>query len=399
MTCYALIPCAGVGQRAGAAGPKQYAPVAGRPLVQHALDALAAVPRVAATLVVLAPDDAAFETLVPARPGLWAARCGGASRAATVRAGLDALRERGAGDDDWVLVHDAARCLLQPAWVERLLDACLGDDVGGLLALPLTDTLKQADAGDAARVGATVGRDGKWAAQTPQMFRLGLLARALDAAGDTVTDEASAVEALGLKPRLVEGHADNLKVTWPADFERAERLLAPAAATAAPAPIRIGEGWDTHALVTGRPLVLGGVVVPHTHGLLGHSDADALLHAITDALLGGAGLGDIGRHFPDTDPAFAGADSGRLLQEAAARVRAAGWRPCNVDSTIVAQAPKMAPHIGAMRERIAALLGLPLDAVNVKAKTAEKMGPVGEGRAIETRAVCLLMRESVSTRG
>lgn len=160
--------------------------------------------------------------------------------------------------------------------------------------------------------------------------------------------------------------------------------------------LRIGEGWDTHALVTGRPLVLGGIVIPHSHGLLGHSDADALLHAITDALLGAAGLGDIGRHFPDTDAAFKGADSGVLLTEAARRVRAAGWEPVNVDSTIVAQAPKMAPHITAMRERIAALLGVGADRVNVKAKTAEKMGPVGEGRAIETRAVALLVRAPAS---
>jgi 2-C-methyl-D-erythritol 2,4-cyclodiphosphate synthase len=156
-------------------------------------------------------------------------------------------------------------------------------------------------------------------------------------------------------------------------------------------PFRIGEGWDTHALVTGRPLMLGGITVPHTHGLLGHSDADALLHAITDALLGAAALGDIGRHFPDTDPAFKGADSGVLLAEAMRRVAAAGWRLGNVDATIVAQAPKMAPHIPAMRERIAGLLGVSPDQVNVKAKTAEKMGPVGEGRSIETRAVCLLV--------
>ena len=156
--------------------------------------------------------------------------------------------------------------------------------------------------------------------------------------------------------------------------------------------LRIGEGWDTHAQVTGRPLVLGGVTIPHSHGLLGHSDADALLHAITDALFGAAGLGDIGRHFPDTDAAFKGADSVVLLTEAARLVRAQGWQIGNVDSTIVAQAPKMAPHIAAMRERIAAALGLELDAVNVKAKTAEKMGPVGLGQAIEARAVCLLTR-------
>jgi len=156
--------------------------------------------------------------------------------------------------------------------------------------------------------------------------------------------------------------------------------------------LRIGEGWDTHALVTGRPLILGGITIPHSHGLLGHSDADALLHAITDALFGAAGLGDIGRHFPDTDAAFNGADSVQLLTEAARRVRAAGWSIANVDSTIVAQAPKMAPHIPAMRERIAQALGIASDAVNVKAKTAEKMGPVGEGRAIEARAVCLLWK-------
>ncbi|WP_428423679.1 2-C-methyl-D-erythritol 2,4-cyclodiphosphate synthase [Methylibium sp.] len=156
-------------------------------------------------------------------------------------------------------------------------------------------------------------------------------------------------------------------------------------------PFRIGEGWDTHALVTGRKLILGGVEIPHSHGLLGHSDADALLHAITDALLGAAGLGDIGRHFPDTDPRFAGADSGLLLAEVAKRVREVGWVVGNVDATIVAQAPKMAPHIPAMVERIAACLGVAPAQVNVKAKTAEKMGPVGEGRAIEARAVCLLL--------
>ena len=156
--------------------------------------------------------------------------------------------------------------------------------------------------------------------------------------------------------------------------------------------LRVGEGWDTHQLVAGRPLVLGGVTMAHTHGLLGHSDADALLHAITDALLGAAGLGDIGRHFPDTDPAFKGANSIRLLQAAAERVREAGYVLLNVDSTIVAQAPKMAPHITAMRENIASALGLSAASVNVKAKTAEHMGPVGEGRAIEARAVCLILR-------
>ena len=155
---------------------------------------------------------------------------------------------------------------------------------------------------------------------------------------------------------------------------------------------RIGEGCDTHALVVGRPLILGGVHIPHTHGLLGHSDADALSHAITDALFGAVAMGDIGRHFPDTDEQFRGADSVALLAEAARRVRAVGWQIGNIDSTIVAQAPKMAPHILAMRLRLAQALGIELDQINVKAKTAEKMGPVGRGESIETRAVCLVYR-------
>ena len=161
--------------------------------------------------------------------------------------------------------------------------------------------------------------------------------------------------------------------------------------TTALPPLRIGEGWDIHALVGGRPLVLGGVTIAHTHGLAGHSDADALAHAITDALLGAAALGDIGRHFPDSDERYRGADSLGLLAEAARRVRATGCAIGNVDATIVAQAPKMAPHIEAMRERLAATLGLAVAQVNVKAKTAEKLGPVGRGEAIEARAVCLLL--------
>lgn len=156
--------------------------------------------------------------------------------------------------------------------------------------------------------------------------------------------------------------------------------------------MRIGEGWDIHALVEGRPLVLGGVRIAHSHGLLGHSDADALAHAVTDAVLGAAGLGDIGRHFPDSDAAFKGADSLALLAEAARRVQEAGWRIVNIDSTVVAQAPRLAPHIAAMREALAGALRLEFDCVNVKAKTAETMGPVGEGKAIEARAVCLLER-------
>ena len=390
---YALVPCAGVGVRAGTSGPKQYARLGARALVAHTLQALRNVPRLHGVLVVLADDDAAFEREVPefVGEGCWIARRGGVTRAQTVANGLQVLREHGADDRDWVLVHDAARALIEPAAVDRLIDACLDDDVGGLLAMPVADTLKAERDG---RVAATVDRRDKWAAQTPQMFRIGALRDALAGAGDAVTDEASAIEAAGLQPKLVTGDATNLKITWPEDLARAQALLSArgVAAAAGGAALRIGEGWDVHALVAGRPLVLGGVTIPHTHGLLAHSDGDALLHAITDALFGAAALGDIGRHFPDTDAAFKGADSLQLLAEAATRVRAAGFAIANVDATIIAQAPKLAPHIDAMCERIAGALTLPRDAVNVKAKTAEQMGPVGEGRAIEARAVCLLQR-------
>lgn len=252
---YALVPCAGVGSRSGAPLPKQYVDVAGAPLVAHTLAALDAVPRLRATLVVLAPDDDRFQALVPQHVGTrrWVARCGGATRAQTVLQGLAELQRRGATPDDWVLVHDAARCLLRPAWVDRLIDACLHDAVGGLLALPLADTLKQARAGtgesaapaaggaappgplQGPRVATTVDRQDKWAAQTPQMFRLGMLASALHSAGAAVTDESSALEACGLAPRLVIGALENLKVTWPEDFELAARLLGSAPAPRAPA--------------------------------------------------------------------------------------------------------------------------------------------------------------------
>ncbi len=244
LRCFALVPCAGVGVRAGVGGPKQYATLRGRAVVAHTLAALAAVPRLSATLVVLAPDDTAFEAHAPgfAGPRGWVARCGGATRAASVSAGLLALREHGVADGDWVLVHDAARCLLQPAWVDRLIDACFADMAldraadstagraaracGGLLALPLADTLKQADA--TGHVAATLDRSAKWLAQTPQMFPLGLLQQALAlaaTAGAVVTDEASAVETLGMAPRLVPGDIENFKLTWPADFALAARLL------------------------------------------------------------------------------------------------------------------------------------------------------------------------------
>jgi 2-C-methyl-D-erythritol 4-phosphate cytidylyltransferase len=218
---YALVPCAGVGERSGASGPKQYAALAGQSLVAHTLDALAAVQRLTQVLVVLSPGDGDFEAHAPRFSG-WVARCGGTTRARSVANGLAELLRRGAREADWVLVHDAARCLVRAEWVDRLIDACLADPVGGLLALPVADTLKAEHDG---RVAATVDRASKWQAQTPQMFRLAALRDALAAAGTGVTDEASAFEAIGQAPRLVAGALENFKVTYPADFELAARLL------------------------------------------------------------------------------------------------------------------------------------------------------------------------------
>lgn len=235
--CFALVPCAGVGERAGAGGPKQYHPVAGQPLVAHTLAALRTVKRLEATLVVLSPEDDQFERHVPQWQGddAWVARVGGTSRAHSVANGLDELLARGAQPHDWVLVHDAARCLIQPQWVDRLIDACMDDEVGGILALPLADTLKASvsDSQGQTRATETIDRSAKWAAQTPQMFRIGLLRPALmlglshpDLA-TSITDEASAVEGLGHQPLLVQGDYENFKVTWPGDFALAERLLRP----------------------------------------------------------------------------------------------------------------------------------------------------------------------------
>jgi 2-C-methyl-D-erythritol 4-phosphate cytidylyltransferase len=217
---FALIPCAGNGSRAGTTGPKQYERVAGQPMVWHTLSAFAGVKRIARTLVVVAPSDGFFERN-PTTSAL-VVPCGGATRAASVTNGLRELRRAGATDRDWVLVHDAARCLITPELIDRLIDACAEDEVGGLLAYPLPDTLKVAQDG---RVVATLDREDKWLAQTPQMFRLGMLRQALENSGDAVTDEAGAIEAMGLKPRLVPAGAQNFKVTYPDDFGMAEAVL------------------------------------------------------------------------------------------------------------------------------------------------------------------------------
>ena len=216
---YALVPCAGTGSRAGTEGPKQYERIAGQPLVWHTLAAFGAVKRIARTLVVVAQGDGFFERNPTSA---LVAPCGGATRAQSVRNGLYELRRAGATEDDWVLVHDAARCLVTPELIDKLIDACEGDDVGGLLAHNLPDTLKREEGG---RVAETLDRDDKWAAQTPQMFRIGKLLQGLEHAGNAVTDEAAAIGSLGLRPLLVEGGAQNFKVTYPEDFAAAEIVL------------------------------------------------------------------------------------------------------------------------------------------------------------------------------
>ena len=217
---YALVPCAGTGERSGAAGPKQYAMLGERSLVAHTLAALAQVSRIARVLVVVSAGDAQYQAHLG--PGAMVAECGGATRAQTVRNGLDELLAGAARPHDWVLVHDAARCLIRPEWIDALIDACVDDPVGGLLALPVADTLKSERDG---RVDATIDRRAKWQAQTPQMFRIGMLRDALARAGADVTDEASAIEALGHAPKLVACSMENFKITWPADFDLAARLL------------------------------------------------------------------------------------------------------------------------------------------------------------------------------
>ncbi len=409
-----LIPAAGAGNRMGSVIPKQYLPLAGRPVVAHTLDIFLRHPRIAGLMVIIGGEDAWWPeiaaNLAPDKPP-WVVE-GGAERCHSVLNGLEALRGH-AHPDDWVLVHDAARPCLTDADLDRLLDELADDPVGGLLAVPVRDTLKQAD-GDG-RVVATVDRSRLWHALTPQMFRLKLLHESLRAAlahGLLVTDEAAALEATGFSPRLIEGRADNLKITRPEDLALAEFYLtrrqeakhrgpetakplvadapSPASSTGRSEAMRIGHGFDVHAFGPGEFISLGGVRIPHARGLVAHSDGDVLLHALCDALLGAAGLGDIGHHFPDNRAEFRGIDSRILLRRVAALLWEHHLTVGNVDATIVAQAPKMAPHIPAMREYIAADLRIETGRVNVKATTTERLGYVGRGEGIAVHAVAAL---------
>ena len=393
----ALVPAAGVGARLGADRPKQYLPLGRSTVLECTVRALLKDLRFRHVVVVVSAQDRIAQALSGLRdPRVLIAPVGGPSRRDSVLGGLVWCQAQGlARNHDWIWVHDAARPGLEQVSLDRLhallgsmsaadgVDKCVeeGLEEGALLAVPVADTLRREIPGSEGLAGVTEPREGLWQAQTPQVFRFAALQAALDRHA-SVTDEAGAMQAEGARIHLVLGSRRNFKVTTMDDLQAMRQALQ--------GRFRIGQGWDVHALVPGRPLILGGVTIPFDRGLLGHSDADALLHAITDALFGAAGLGDIGRHFPDTDPAFAGADSRVLLREAYRRVSALGWKIANLDATIVAQSPKLAPHIPAMQAHVLADLDLQDGCVNIKAKTSERLGFAGRGEGIEVHAVVML---------
>lgn len=374
MTFSAVIVAAGSGSRAG--GAKQWRALSGKPVARWSLEAFLAAGAAEVVVVIAAGDEAraaaAFDGLVG-----WRAVTGGAERAASVRAGLDALT---AAPDMPVLVHDAARPLLTPAHIRSLLDA-LTDAEGALLALPVADSLRRGAGG---LLADAIDRDGLWRAQTPQAFPLSVLRTAYAALppGDSPTDEADAVRRAGGRVHILPGDPRLMKLTFPEDFAMAEALV--------PKQLRIGQGFDAHRWGPGASVWLCGVEIAHTQTLIGHSDADAGLHALTDAILGALGDGDIGDHFPPSDPQWKGASSDRFLTHAVSRVTARGGRLVNIDVTLICEQPKVKPHRLAMRERLAALTGLPLDAVSVKATTTEAMGFTGRGEGLAAQAVCMI---------
>jgi len=369
-----IVVAAGSGSRAG--GDKQWRALGGRPVVRWSVEALLSA-GAEDVVVVVAPDG--LERAAIALAGLtdWRAVVGGAERSDSVLAGLHALS--GAADRP-VLVHDAARPLLTSAVIKRLLSA-LPDADGAIAALPLSDTVKR---GGADRIEATIDRTGLWRAQTPQAFRADRLLAAYAAwpASETPTDEASVVERDGGVVRLVEGDPRLMKLTYPEDFAMAEALL--------PRQTRVGQGFDAHRWGPGDAVWLCGVSIPHDQTLIGHSDADAGLHALTDAILGALGDGDIGDHFPPTDPRWKGAASDQFLIHAVERVAARGGRLVNVDVTLICERPKVKPHRQAMRERLAEILSLPLDAVSVKATTMEQMGFTGRQEGLAASAIATI---------
>lgn len=369
----ALIVAGGAGLRAGGGMPKQFVPIAGKPMLRRAYDALAHHPQVAETIVVV---PAGSEERVVDLLGGALVTPGGASRRESVAAGLALAAARGATH---VLVHDAARPFLPPAVVDRVLVALESHD-SATPVLPVVDTLVQGDA----VLGAVVPREALRRVQTPQGFRLPSLLEAHAAwpEGEEATDDAQMVRRLGGSVALVQGDDMLDKVTHPEDFAKAEARVA--------WETRSASGFDVHRLEAGEELWLGGVLIPHDKGLSGHSDADVALHALTDALLGTIAAGDIGTHFPPSDPQWKGADSAQFLQHAAKLIADCGGRIGFVDLTIMCEAPKIGPHRPAMQARIADLLGLTADRVSIKATTTERLGFTGRGEGIAAQAVATI---------
>jgi 2-C-methyl-D-erythritol 4-phosphate cytidylyltransferase / 2-C-methyl-D-erythritol 2,4-cyclodiphosphate synthase len=390
---WAVVPAAGRGERfekpAGASHPpKQYAALAGTTVLECSLRPLLSEPRIERVVVVLAADDARWSEHAP-RSGKLLTTLGGASRQDSVLAGLKKLREH-ASPEDWVLVHDAARPCLESADVAALITALEAGASGAVLAAPVVDTVKRADDGT---VCETVDRSGLWRALTPQAFALGELERALEDAARCnvgVTDESQAMERQGVRPMLVQGSPFNIKVTRAADLQVAARILQSAEKRTMSGKMRIGQGFDVHTFGDGDHVVLGGVSIAHDRGVIAHSDGDVVIHALCDALLGALGKGDIGRHFPDTDPRYRGADSRLFLRTVAAMVREAGYRLVNADVTVLAEAPRIAAHRDAMAANLARDLDVAPELINIKATTTERMGFVGRGEGLAAQAAVLL---------
>ena len=382
----AIIAAGGRGVRVGADRPKQFLEIGGRSILDLSISALAASDRINEIVVAL-PDDhvEAFARGWRASSTPVSFVAGGARRQDSVaNAFATASREA-----EIVVIHDAARPFVSEAMIARTIDAAQVHGAA-IAAIAVGDTVKQAGVpgADGSRpIQGTIPRDSVFLAQTPQAFKREVLARAL-AEGRAIdaTDEAMLVERLGLPVHVVAGEARNVKITTPEDLAAAQATAAPQAVV-----MRIGNGYDLHRLVAGRPLILAGVTIPFELGLQGHSDADIVCHAVTDAVLGAAGAGDIGRLFPDTDRKWKDADSMELLTSAMARVRDNGYRVSNVDVTVIAQRPKLLPYLDAMRANLAAALGVDPAAISVKGKTNEGVDSMGRGESMACHAVALLI--------